>query len=364
MTDVMPVDASPAAEPGSEWPIYRGDGQPDGADRMARLPAPPPWRRFDGALVPGIDEGLDLDVVGLRPGATERARSYRPSPDVVSMVNAALYLRRPLLVTGRPGNGKSSLAYSVAYELRLGPVLHWPITSRSTLTEALYHYDAIGRLHDTNDRRVADSAHSGVQYPNGQPVAGVDIGRYVRLGPLGTALLPRDRPRVLLIDEFDKSDMDLANDLLHVFEEGRFDIPELVRLPDEQQTVTVMTADRGIGACVERGQIGCRAFPFVVITSNAEREFPSAFLRRCLRYTFQQPDAAALARIVAAQLGPAVVERCQPLIDKFVHLQKTSEVTTDQLLNACHMVVVGTRPEVLDELERRLLDPIGSRVGP
>src|SRR6266699_3611028 len=71
----------------------------------------------------------------------------------IEMVNAALFLRRPLLVTGKPGCGKSSLAYMVAYELQLGPVLRWPITTRSTLADGLYRYDAIGRLQDASYKR-------------------------------------------------------------------------------------------------------------------------------------------------------------------------------------------------------------------
>ena len=79
---------------------------------------------------------LEHGAIGTRPGADDRAQAYLPSREIVEMVNAALYLRRPLLVTGKPGTGKSTLAYSVARELRLGPVLNWPITSHSTLQDA------------------------------------------------------------------------------------------------------------------------------------------------------------------------------------------------------------------------------------
>ena len=126
------------------------------------------------------------------------------------MVNTALFLRRPLLITGKPGSGKSTLAHSVAYELNLGPVLRWPITTRSTLQDGLYRYDAIARLHEASLR-------------GGTP----KIGPFVQLGPLGTAMVPTRWPRVLLIDEIDKSDIDLPNDLLNIFEEGEFEIPEL-----------------------------------------------------------------------------------------------------------------------------------------
>ena len=93
-----------------------------------------------------------------------------------------------------------------------------------------------------------------------------DIGRYIRLGPLGTAFLPSRRPRVLLIDEMDKSDIDLPNNLLHVFEEGGFDIPELARL--EEPHVEVFPCDSDDRVPITRGRVTCHAFPFVVITEQ------------------------------------------------------------------------------------------------
>ncbi len=156
----------------TDWQIYRGTGEPhDGIDR---LPPAPPWREFDGE--PVLDPPRGGAFVPRRLGDQRRASAYRGHPDEVDMVNSALLLRRPLLVTGKPGTGKSTLAYAIAHELRLGPVLRWPITSRSTLLDGLYHYDAI--------RRVEDASL-------GQPL---DIGRYLRLGPLGTALLPLRPP--------------------------------------------------------------------------------------------------------------------------------------------------------------------------
>ena len=116
----------------SEWFIYRGVGEPDPA-WIDALPEPPPWRKFDAAPV-------DYEVPQL-DSATHRRLGERTvplpvqDPDALELVNAALYLRRPLLVTGEPGVGKSTLAHSVAYELDLGRVLEWPIVSRSELRE-------------------------------------------------------------------------------------------------------------------------------------------------------------------------------------------------------------------------------------
>ena len=187
----------------------------------------------------------------------ERGQTYQIEHTEAERVNAALYLRRPLLVTGEPGTGKSSLAYSVAAELGLGEVLRWPIGSKTTLRAGLYQYDAIGRLQEANLREIEARAGSGV-------AESVDIGSYIRLGPLGTALLPTRRPRVLLVDEFDKSDIDLPNDLLDVFEEGDHKIPELARLPSQHDPVIVMTADEDGHAEIVGGRVRCDAFPLVI----------------------------------------------------------------------------------------------------
>jgi MoxR-like ATPase len=337
-----------------DWRIYLGTGAThDGIDR---LPEPPQWRRFGGRVLDPAPDWGDLSI-GSAPGASERAHAYRPGPDVVDAVNAALYLRRPLLVTGKPGTGKSTLAFSVAYELGLGPVLYWPVTSRSTLDDALYRYDAIGRLQEANMRRASE--------PAAEPADHHDVGQYLRLGPLGTAMLPAERPRVLLIDELDKSDVDLPNDLLNVFEEGRYDIPALARLPESMPRVPVMTADPGRTATVERGQVTCRAFPIVVITSNAEREFPPAFLRRCVQVNIPIPDSAKLAGIVAAQLGPATSAASAALIQRFVTRRDEVDLATDQLLNAIYLTMRDNQsPEDRDRLIRIALRAIGSPVGP
>jgi MoxR-like ATPase len=321
-----------------DWRIYQGRRQPH--EGIRRLPPAPPWRRFS----------LEHSVESRRLGELERAISYRPDESVIDKVNAALLLRRPLLVTGKPGSGKSTLAYNIAYELGLGPVLYWPITSRTTLESGLYNYDAIGRLHETSLRGVG-SAKNAIKPP--------DIGRYIRLGPLGTALLPDQRPRVLLIDELDKSDIDLPNDLLNVFEEGSFTVLELQRLPEEESRIHVMTAD-GPRVPIERGEVRCSNFPIVIITSNGEREFPPAFLRRCVRLVIDPPSREQLAEIVEAHLGEDSRIASEELIEDFIARRADGALATDQLLNAVYLATSGSRPPEakLSELLETVLRPI------
>ncbi|MFC9222128.1 AAA family ATPase [Streptomyces hygroscopicus] len=312
----------------TDWRLFQG-GDTDPHD-VETWPAAPPWRRFG-------DDARQRDE--------RRGLPYLISDEDRDVVNMALHLHRPLLVTGRPGTGKSTLARAVARELRLGEVLHWPVNSRSTLTEGLYSYDAVGRLREASLKQRADATAGS------EP----DIGDYLRLGALGTALLPRDRPRVLLVDELDKGDVDLPNDLLTVFEEGQFEIPELARL-GEDRTVRVQVAGSREKVGVTGGWVSCRVFPVVVITSNGEREFPPAFLRRCVRLDLKQPDEQQLRQIVTMHLGEEVGARAQELIAHFLTLRTERELATDQLLNAVRLRAAGVRvdQDVLDKLFRSL----------
>ena len=329
----------------SEWLIYRGTRDPH--DEIAELPSPPPWRVFDESAPPVSPptETSDAEV--------RKAVAYRPDHDTVERVNAAIYLRRPLLVSGAPGTGKSSLAYSIAHELKLGRVLRWPITSRAVLRDGLYEYDPLARLYAASRRPEG-------AFPPGQDEAGdEDIGRYIRLGPLGTALLPSLRPRVLLIDEIDKGDLDLPNDLLTVFEEGTFEIRELVRLAETRQEVKVLPFDSQTRIPVTMGRIRCRAFPIVVMTSNAEREFPPAFLRRCIQVTLRDPDRDKLIEIVTAHLAGASASSME-LIDQFLESKGRGVLATDQLLNAIYLTDSAQRRGDIDR--RALAEHVMSRL--
>ncbi|MEU5612138.1 MoxR family ATPase [Streptomyces sparsogenes] len=361
------------------WWIYQGTGRPLHDVTLEEiLPPPPPWRTFNG-VSPGLADGSEagaralsdagLPAEGLPADGAQGHGSpegdeapteppappedeqdaarrlgaaplgMRSDPEEADVVNAALILRRPLLVTGRPGTGKSTLAYRISRELGLGRVLRWPITTRTTLRSGLYDYDAVGRVHAAAAGQAADTEFGGRQEPGPE-----DIGDFLQLGPLGTAMLPHRLPRVLLIDEFDKSDIDLPNDLLDIFEAGEYTIPELVRIRSRRPAVRVLTDDPDRSAVIASGRVRCRAFPVVVITSNDEREFPPAFLRRCLQLRLPDPDADRLAAIVAAHLGRADDPRALELIQMFVERSRLEGgLAADQLLNAVYLVTSQAR---------------------
>ncbi len=182
--------------------------------------------------------------------------TYIASDDLMSSVNVAVSLGRPLLVRGEPGTGKTLLAENVAAALGL-PLLRWHVKSTTKAKDGLYVYDTVARLHDS-------------RFGGGDVK---DISHYIKLGPLGAALAAETR-QVLLIDEIDKADLEFPNDLLLEIDAMRFRIDE---------------TGREISA-IER--------PVVIITSNNEKELPDAFLRRCVFHYIEFPNRELMARIV------------------------------------------------------------------
>ncbi len=289
----------------------------------------PPWRHPG----PGWrDRDAALGDPAPREGDPKAARYVFPGDeDALHRVNMALWLRRPLLVRGAPGIGKSSLAAHIGWRLGLGVPLRWEINSRTTLQDGLYRYDAVQHLRASQDPEDRDDS----------------IGRFIQLGPLGTALVPWKRPRVLLIDELDKASYDLPNDLLHAFEEGGFPVPELGReeTPAER-LVRVYDWSRQPAEAREvalpEARVQVLHHPVVVITTNDEREFPEAFRRRCVPLDLRRPDPARLAEILKTWLPE---ESAQRDLDALVRdWDARDQPSTDVLLQALFLEHRGAQP--------------------
>ena len=295
--------------PTTIYPDCTQAGKPVGKGIIERwLADAPPWR------APGPEP--DRPRANPKLSSVDKGKNYvRTSAKEQDAVNIALLLRRPLLITGDPGLGKSTLAYSIAYRLGLGEPLRWEINSRTTLQDGLYRYDAVGHLHG---RETSDAA-------------GASIADHIALGPLGTAMAPHARPRVLLIDELDKSSYDLPNDLLHIFEEARFRIPELRQF--ESAEVGVQDGPEHMG--LTHGVVETFHHPVVVITSNGEREFPPAFLRRCVELELVTPEIPVLKQIVARHLH----EKAPPDLESMIEELGTKR--TDYVLQAAHLTSLG-----------------------
>jgi MoxR-like ATPase len=198
--------------------------------------------------------------------AYEGTSDYIAAPDLMQTVNVAVQLSRPLLIKGEPGTGKTMLAQSIARGLDV-PLLIWNVKSTTKAQDGLYVYDTVQRLYDGQfgDRDVSD------------------IAQYIKFGKLGEAFCSEERV-VLLIDEIDKADLEFPNDLLWELDQMEFHIPET------------------------RQTIKAKHRPIVLITSNAEKELPDAFLRRCVFHYIEFPDKEMIERIVRVHV-PALDQR-------------------------------------------------------
>ena len=293
------------------WELFTGDGIPRRND-----PAQEVWQQIP-------------PLRSWRQRQTGEPPVFEMPPGLADAVNASLHLRRPLLLSGGPGSGKSTLVDLVAAELEVGMVLRWHITSKSTLMDGLYEYDALGRLHAT-------------QAAGGQADPAAE--NFVTLGPLGTALAA-GKMRAVLIDEIDKSDLDLPGDLLNVMENGEFPIPVLARAKSDH-VFTVKGADGGSYDIDSDGVVRRRHFPVIVFTSNGERAFSPPFLRRCVRFTMPQADRDRLTRIVAAHLNSDAASAEQDVIADFAErLRKNDRLAINQILEFVYLVTGDSPPD-------------------
>lgn len=215
---------------------------------------------------------------------------YYAPPAVADIVNLAVALKRPLLVEGEPGSGKTRLAYSIAREKGLPDPVKISVKSTSRAKDLLYTVNSLRRLQDAQNPLATDARYT---FP------------YLSLGPLGSAIRQTGR-RVLLIDEVDKADIDFPNDLLDVLENFTFQIEDLP--PDED---AACRGRHGFGRDVAGDK---DSPPIVVITSNREKRLPEAFLRRCLYVRLRFPNTLdELRNIVRMNLDTEAIE--QSLLD-------------------------------------------------
>ena len=243
----------------------------------------------------------------------EGTRDYVATDDLKVAVNAAATLRRPLLVKGEPGTGKTVLAQEVATAIG-APLIEWNIKSTTKAHQGLYEYDAVARLRDgqLGDPRVHD------------------ISNYIRKGKLWEAFTSPTLP-VLLIDEIDKADIEFPNDLLHELDRMEFHVYETKE--------TVRAAER----------------PIVVITSNNEKELPDAFLRRCFFHYIKFPDRDTMQAIVDVHFPGIQKLLVQRAMDIFYEVREVpglkKKPSTSELLDWLKLLLNEDMP--LDVLQNR-----------
>ena len=212
------------------------------------------------------------------------SRSYVASEELLRAVNIAMVLEKPLLIKGEPGTGKTVLAEAIAEALGKKLII-WNIKSTTKAQDGLYVYDVVQRLYDSQ------FGGEGVD----------DIEKYIHLGKLGDAFLDEEQV-ILLIDEIDKADLEFPNDLLWELDRMEFHIPETGR--------TVTAKHR----------------PIVIITSNAEKELPDAFLRRCVFHYIDFPDKALMAEIVRVHIPDLDEHLLDQVLDAFYKIRTLPQI--------------------------------------
>ncbi|MBQ6074936.1 MAG: MoxR family ATPase [Lachnospiraceae bacterium] len=204
---------------------------------------------------------------------------YVASEELIQAVNIAMTLEKPLLIKGEPGTGKTMLAQAAADALERRLII-WNIKSTTKAQDGLYVYDVVQRLYD--------SQFGGKAVDN--------IAQYIRLGKLGEAF-SAEEPVILLIDEIDKADLEFPNDLLWELDRMEFHIPE--------------TGET----------IRARQRPVVIITSNAEKELPGAFLRRCIFHYIEFPDPEQMEKILRVHFDKLDDKLLQQSMEAFYYLR-------------------------------------------
>ena len=220
---------------------------------------------------------------------------YIIDDELMLTMNIAIKMNKPLLVKGEPGTGKTALAEAIAKALDKQLIV-WSIKSTTKAADGLYQYDVVRRLYDS------ELGNEGVE----------DIKRYIKMGKLGEAFTS-DEQCVLLIDEIDKADLEFPNDLLWELDRMEFYIPET----DET--------------------IKAKNPPIVIITSNAEKELPDAFLRRCAFHFIEFPDNEQMKKIVRAHYPDIEDKLMEQVLDAFFYVREYYELrkkpSTSELLD-------------------------------